>query len=855
MGEVYVARDMRLDRTVAIKVLPSEIANDPERRTRLEREAKAIAALNHPNICTLHDVGESNGLQFLVMERLEGQTLADRLAKGPLKLEDTLVFGIQIADALDRAHSRGIVHRDLKPANVMLTASGAKLLDFGLAKLRPQAGPFVDALTRSAPLTGEGTIVGTLQYMAPEQLEGDETDARADIFALGGILYEMASGRRAFEGNSQASLIASILAADPPPLTKVSALVPAALDRIVKVCLAKEPANRWSSAHDVALQLRAISAETPSNLIEPSRTRSNRREGVAWAIALAALAGVVALVLTRPGATPESARSVVSILASGNTVLTPGEAPVIAPDGRRVAFVASDNRSGRSLLYVRELDRPDATALTGTDGVSQPFWAPDSRRLGFFAEGSLKTVAIAGGAPQTLALAPVPRGGAWNQDDVIIFVPDPPTPMHRVSASGGEVTKLPTAPGNTPNYRFFPSFLPDGRHFVHLAVGLDRSGFSISVASIDSADTRELVRSRAGATYAAGHLFFRRETTLVGQPFDANRLALSGTPVVVGEDVGFNGITYQGLFSVSASGTVAYAGSAAAAQLTWIDRSGRRVGTVGAPGDYNSLCLTPDGRRLVYDLADPATAAVDVWMMELETGASSRLTYDQSVDFYPVCSPTGTEIVLASLRQGPPDLYRQLLDAPGGEKLLLDTPIAKIPSDWSHDGRYILYQAATPTSQRDLWSLELATGNARQIVSTRGDDRSGRLSPDDRWLAYASNETNRFEVFVQPFPPTGAKWQITRDGGHQPQWSRDGRELYYVGPDQRLMAVSVTTTGGTFTPGRHELVAETRFIGWERVAQGSQYAFTPNGQRVLVIDAASAVRPISLVLNWVKGPG
>jgi eukaryotic-like serine/threonine-protein kinase len=856
MGEVYDARDTRLDRSVAIKVLPSDIAKDPERRSRLEREAKAIAALNHPHICTLHDVGDHNGLQFLVMERLEGQTLADRLAKGPLKLQETLAFGIQIADALDRAHSRGIVHRDLKPANIMLTSSGAKLLDFGLAKLRQAATFVADAMTRSGPLTGEGTIVGTLQYMAPEQLEGAETDARTDIFALGAILYEMASGRRAFEGKSQASLIASILGTDPPPLTKVGALVPASLDRLVKVCLAKEPQNRWSSAHDVALQLRSIGdgSETDSKEFEEVRDGSRRlRERVAWTVAIAALAVVVALMLTRPVASPAPDRNVVSILTSENTTLTPGEAPVMSPDGRRVAYVAHD-RAGRSLLYVRELDRSDATALAGTDGVTQPFWAPDSRRLGFFADGALKTIAIDGGAAQRVATASVPRGGSWSRDDVIIFVPDPPTPIQRVSASGGQVTQLPFPSGNVPNFRFFPSFLPDGRHYLYLGVGADRSGFGISVGSLDSTDTRDLVPSRASAAYAAGYLLFRRETALLRQPFDADRLELGGTSAILADKVGFNAITYQGLFSASQTGTLAYASSAAASQLTWIDRSGKRVGTVGAPGDYNSFCITLDGKRLLYDLADPVTGTVDIWMIELATGTSSRLTYDQSVDFYPVCSPTGNEMVFASLRQGVPDLFRLPFDTPGGEKIFLDTPLAKVPSDWSRDGRYLVYMAADPKTRRDLWVLPLDGSEPRRVIASPADDRTGRLSPDSRWLAYASNETERFEVFVQPFPPTGAKWQISQTGGHQPQWSRDGHELFFVTPDRRIMSVRVNTSGSSFVPGQQTLVAETRITGWERNAQGSQYAFTPDGQRFLVIEATDAVRPISLVLNWTKRP-
>jgi serine/threonine protein kinase len=855
MGEVYDARDTRLDRRVAIKVLPQEIAADPERRSRLEREAKAIAALSHPHICTLYDVGSHDNFQFLVMERLEGQTLADRLAHGPLKLQEALPCAIQIADALDRAHSRGIVHRDLKPANIMLTASGAKLLDFGLAKQRPGGAPLVDGMTKSATLTGEGVIVGTLQYMAPEQLEGKEADARTDIFAFGAILYEMASGRKAFEGKSQASLIAAILAADPPPLTQLSPVAPPALDRLVKTCLAKEPHARWSSAHDVRLQLRAI-MEAPDTASAASRTGSRWRAGLGWVVAGVATVGLIALGLflafgrSRP---PEPPLDRLSILAPEDTSLVPGQAPQISPDGRRVVFVAND-RSGRSLLYVRELDRPNASSIADTDGATQPFWAPDSQRVGFFARGALRTVVISGGAPQSIARAAGPRGGSWNQDDIIVFVPNPSEGPHRVAASGGAATPLPID-SVADNPRWFPTFLPDGRHYLYLAIARNRMGASIRVGSIESPENRQLVHSSASATYAEpGFLILQRETTIVAQPFDARRLEVTGPPAPIADNPGFNATSYQGLFSVSRTGALAYAESSATSQLTWFDRAGKRLGTLGQPGDYNTSCFSPDGRRIVYDLADPATGSVDLWSLEISTETISRLTFDPSLDFYSICSPVGDEVIFASLRHGAPDLYRQSLTAPGGERLLLDTPFPKTPTDWSRDGRLVLFQSLSPNTQFDVWALPLSgEGKPYPVVATPADDRSGAFSPDGRWIAYASNESGRFEVYVQPFPPTGTKWQISRAGGIQPGWGQGknaGREFFYVSPDRRIIAVDVNGSGNTFTVGRQRVVAETRITSFGGDTLAMPFAFTPDGQRLLVVNAVENARPISLVLNW-----
>ncbi len=870
MGEVYRAQDTRLDRAVAIKTLHAA-STDPDRRSRFEREAKAIAALSHPNICTLHDIGHHDpspdsgqGVDYLVMELLEGETLAARLARGPLATADVLAFAIQIAAALDNAHRHGIVHRDLKPGNVMLTRSGAarqslpqaKLLDFGLAKLRSEAAPIADAATE-APLTAEGQILGTIPYMAPEQLEGKPIDARTDLFAFGAIVFEMVTGKRAFNGSSQASLIGAILHTSPPPITQVMPGAPPALERLVAVCLSKDPENRWSSAHDVLLQLRSISAvaEADPPIAGP---QGRRRERLAWSAA--AVATVAALTIAAVTLTGRITRNpvaadldVLSVLPPEETTLDRGEAPQISPDGRRVAFVATD-RLGRSGLYVRNRDSTAARPLPDTDGASMPFWSPDSGNLGFFAQGQLKTIAIAGGSPHAIAAAAVPRGGAWSRDDVILFMNVPSLPLNRVPAAGGDAVPVGGATG--PQFRLFPAFLPDGRHYLYLNPRPSASGFVIGVGSLDSTETKELTRSTSSALYAPGYLLFRRDAALVAQPFDARTLQLSGSPVPIVEGAGFNAQTYRGLFSASDNGVIAYQRpTPRSSQLVWFDREGKRLGAAAPPADYNSVCLSGDERRIVYDLADPVTGSIDLWALDVGGDRPSRLTFSSAVDFYPICSPSGQDVVFASLRDGPPNLYRLLTTAPGSEKALLNSPVAKIPTDWSRDGRLLVFMALNEKTSADIEVVPLAGGPPQTVMATAANEHDGRLSPDGRWIAYSSNESGTFDVYVQPFPTTGAKWQVSKGGGQLPQWRRDGSELFYIAPDKKLIGVSVKT-GSDFSVGEARALVETRISSWERL--GGQYAVTADGQRFLVNTASDTPLPITLVLNWtaaLKKPG
>jgi serine/threonine protein kinase len=848
MGQVFRARDTRLNRTVAIKTLRNEIAGDPERRARFEREARTIASLSHPHICTLHDVGDAaadgSPVAFLVMELVDGETLADRLQRGRLSLEELRTYGIQIADALDCAHRQGIVHRDLKPANIMLTKSGVKLLDFGLARLRSaQKSPVVDA-TRTAALTEPYLILGTLQYIAPEQLAGRDVDARADLFSFGAILYEMATGRRAFDGESQAALVAAIMQSEPPPIAATDASAPRGLDRIVSLCLAKNPDERWASAHDVGLLLKEIGRDQGHTV-----TRSRTLLWIPWLAAAAAFVLAASLLLTKAPAPPAPV-DVLSLLPAPDTTLVPGEAPQVSPDGSHIAFVATD-RAGVARLYVHDRGAFAPRLLEGTDEAMLPFWSPGSDAIGFFAGGRLKQVSLAGGAPLTLANTPVPRGGSWSRTGMIIFVPFPAQPPHIVPASGGAAKPVPVEQTSLAG-RLFPNFLPDGRHYIYLDVTRRGETGTLRVGSIDSPDNSPLVQARGTATYVeSGYILFRREQSLVVQSFDADRLEMRGAPITVVERAGFNPLTNQILASASASGVLAFAALAPGEQLVWFDRVGRQLGPASMPGWYNSLCLSPDGKRVVYDAADPTSDNLDLWWAPVPSGPPDRLTFNGSVDFYVVCSAAREDVAFATLRDGRPAIYRLAATAPGSEVSLQSGP-PMLPTDWSRDGRFILYSRFDPKTRWDVWVLPVGGGEPSAVVATAAEERNARLSPDGQWLAYTSDASGVFEVYVQHFPATAAKWQVSRGGGQQPVWSPDGRELFYISPEKQIVGVTVTTSATLFSASSPHVRIDARVGGWERTNQGSPFAITPDGQRFLVSRETDATRPIGVILNWMK---
>jgi eukaryotic-like serine/threonine-protein kinase len=864
MGEVYKARDTRLERTVAVKILPSRLSENPEFRQRFEREAKTISQLSHPHICTLHDVGHQDGVHYLVMEFLEGETLTERLARGPLPVDQVLRYGIEIADALEKAHRQGIVHRDLKPGNVMITKSGVKLVDFGLAKLAaPQSGGVLSSFSvlptqAGENLTAEGTILGTFQYMAPEQLEGHEADARTDIFALGLVLYEIATGRKAFTGKSQASLIAAIIHTQPEAISSVQPMTPPALDRVVKTCLAKDPDDRFQTAHDVKLQLQWI-AEGGSavGLPAPVAARRKSREKLAWALvpvaAIFAAAATLSVLRLRTESPP---RVVSSLLPPEKATFSFDSGPMaLSPDGRRIAFVATS--SGTNLLWVRSLDGSSAQSLAGTEGASFPFWSPDSRFLGFFAGGKLKKVEASGGPPQTLADASFGRGGAWNREGVILFSPSSRDSIYRVSAAGGEASRITNLDLETGEFSHrWPIFLPDGKRFLYLAQAsmTAHKGNAIYVASLDGRERRLLFNGNTNVVYAPpGHLLFQREKTLLARPFDPKNLRFTEEAFPVAENVTLFPNVAVAAFTASHTGLIAYqtGGGGGRTQLTWLDRAGKPVGTIGDPGYLSAPRISHDGRKVAVAIEDSPGNA-DIWIHDLERNTPTRFTFDPDADFSPVWSPDDSRIVFAAARKSPGDVYQKSSVGTGREEPLFASTTFKVPVDWSRDGRLVLLQANDARTRNlwDLWTYSVADRRATPFLQTPFNETTGRFSPDGRWVAYTSDESGREEVYVVPFPGPGGKWQISAAGGRVPIWTRGGRELVYQAPGDEIRAVEVSTDP-TFRAGIPRSLFKTRL----RPPPGRQFDVTPDGERFLVNlrQGDEVSDPITLVQNWAAG--
>ena len=864
MGEVYKARDTRLGRVVAIKVLPPHLAADQDSRDRFEREARAVSQLNHPHICTLHDIGSepaSGGgspITYLVMEHVEGETLEARLAKGPLALDQALKLAIEIADALDKAHTQGVVHRDLKPANVMVTKSGAKLLDFGLAKLQTAQPPITGFSTLptavpSTPLTGQGAILGTLQYMAPEQLEGLEADARTDLFAFGALLYEMVTGRKAFQGKSQPSLISAIMSTDPPAVSAVQAMSSPALDHLIKVCLAKDPAERWRSAHDVREQLAWIAAGG-SQVGLPGPVVARRRSRERMLVSSLVAAGVLLVALAVPAAwyvladepiPPEIRFSV----DSPGRLVAPMQIAV-SPDGRNVVFVERVALSGAAALHVRSLDSTEVREIRGTDGATNPFWSPDSRQVGFFTGGQLKRVPIDGGNPLTIA----PTGGnqgSWSRDGTILFSSND-AELQTVSAEGGDVR---TVHVDTEGAHIWPLFLPDGRHFLYAAPLARQPG--VYAASLDAPAARLIVPTVTNVAYVeSGLLLFVRQQGLFAQAFDDRTLEVSGDPVRVADDI-LSNANGRAAFGVSQNGVLIYrAGgtNAPVRQLAWYDREGKPLQELGNADTYQlNFDLSVDGTQLAMSKADAASGASDLYLMDLARNAvTRRYTFDplNSISGRDVVwSPDGSQLAYSRQPQGRStgiDIVAKASSNLGEEQTLVELTGNDFIEDWSRDGQYLAFMHMESEPPSDVWILPLA-GDRKPFPVDESEFAKDEphFSPDSKWLAYNTNESGTHQIHVVSIP-LKERIVVTTGGGVQPRWRSDGEELFYLGLDGALMAVDMSMPR---SPGTPKKLLDT---GIDVLPNIDQYAVHPDGKRFLLLKSVSEEtgNPITVVVNW-----
>jgi serine/threonine protein kinase len=886
MGEVYRARDTRLGRDVAIKVLLAHLSSDPDLRQRMEREAKAISSLNHPHICTLHDVGSQGGIDFLVMEHLEGETLADRLQRGALPLEEALTIARETAEALDKAHGRGIVHRDLKPANIMLTKNGPKLMDFGLAKPSPGvssgsvASPLtpstptmsVAALTASAsPLTQKGTVVGTFQYMAPEVLQGAEADARSDIFSFGCVLYEMLTGRRAFEGKSQFSVLGAILDREPERISTVLSDSPPRLDETVGLCLAKTPDHRYGCMHDVQIQLDAL-AEGPkvASLQAPPSKAASPNSRLAWLVAgiaaLLAISVATAYILRAPKSVQVIRSSILPPADTSFVTMLPASGPpVLSPDGALVAFTARDEKS-KVLLYVRSLTSLTAQPLPGTEDAIYPFWSPDSRQIGFFAAGKLKKINANGGPPQEICDSVSGRGGTWSKDGVVVFTPSSNQNLFSVPAAGGTpepASKLDLAKGE--NSHRWPWFLPDGKHFLYWS-RTSRAGESpvLYIGELGSLQARLLAKSETMAQYASGHLLFLRGQTLMAQPFNSRRMELSGEPEPVAEHIAVNGASIRAMFSASETGTLVYQSGEASAgwDLVWRGRDGKQMETVAQASRYIGPSLSPDGTRLVVTIFVGNQGIADNWVFDLARATRTRLTFTSGIATNAnlggvTWTPDSKTIFYTAASQGVFRIYAKAADGSGSERLILDSADASAyPNSVSPDGRYLVYMKRLNQDQtgNHIWALplfasgRLGDGKPFPIVQGAFDERAPEVSPDGKWMAYQSSESGRPEIYITAFPTGGAKWQVSSNGGTTPKWRRDGKELFFLDPQDNIVAVDVNTSGNAVKLGTPHILF--RAVGIQR--DFGPYDVTADGKKFLINNGnlKQGTEPVTLVQNW-----
>ena len=832
MGEVYKARDTRLDRSVAVKVLPEHIAKREDLRVRFEREARSVASLNHPNICTLFDIGNQDGTNYMVMELMEGETLAARIEKGPIPLEQALVLASQIADALDRAHRAGVTHRDVKPANIMLTRDGVKVLDFGLAKSTAAIGP--NDATLVASLTTEGTIIGTPQYMAPEQFEGKEADARADIWAFGAVLYEIVTGQKAFQGKSYGSLVGSILSAEPAPMA-VTPFTPVWLERLVRRCLNKDPERRYQSMRDIVLDLDSPPQDASATAAKPNR----------WPWALTAACALLAIAvaifpLRKNGESPLPAKFDVNPPPESRFAQTGNiGGSAISPDGRTLAYVATDAK-GVTLLYLRPLNSLQAHAIPGTEEAGRPFWSPDSKSLAFVASGKLKRIYVFGGVPITLCDAPGARGGTWNEDGVILFA-DRGAGLLRIAASGAgasaPVTRINQTAGELNHY--YPNFLPGGKEFLYLVRHTDAARRGIYWGSLDGKPPVQILQSEYNGIYdtTSGRLLYiQGDGVLTARKLELNPPRLSGDPVIVAQGVGGASTNGYAEFSISGNGTLFHGQGTLSGKhrFEWWDRTGKRIESVGQAVEvsFTDYSISPEGSRVAVRAG---RTSGDIWVMPFASGIATRLTFTGGT--YPRWSPEGKHVYYTYGGS----IYKRAADGSGAEELLAKGGDL---SSVSPDGKHLLY------GFNDIFMLPLeGEKKPAPYLQTKFNEDWAVFSPDGRWVAYQSNESGRNEVYIQGFPERRGKWQVSAEGGFSSQWRVDGKELYWIGNDRRsVMAAPMELQAGGVKAGRPELLFRAPSLG----------VLSRDGKRFLVQvpeGGEQANLPMVVVQHWAAGLG
>ncbi len=876
MGVVYRARDERLRRDVAIKVLPASFANDADRLLRFRQEAQATSALNHPNILTVHDIGTHEGAPFIVAELLEGAELRAQLESGALPLRRALEYAQQITTGLAAAHEKGIVHRDLKPENLFVTKDGrVKILDFGLAKLRPPQSGAVDTdAPTQRKITDPGTVMGTVGYMSPEQVRGQETDHRSDIFAFGVILYEMLSGQRAFRGASAIEVMNAILKEEPPELGETNTKISPQIEKLVRRCMEKQPERRFQTAYDLGFALEALSTPSNSRLetpaVETSSATPLRSGREKWwmgatAVLLLGMLGVIWAYFTRQP-TPDARVTKLFLLPPEKSSF---EQIAVSPDGRHLAFTAATG--GKVQLWVRALDSTEAKALAGTQGATFPFWSPDSRFIGFFADGRLKKIEFTGGPVQTLyEVLGALFGGAWSRAGTILFV-HPRVELWRISATGGEVTQVTTLDRSRQETGHnHPTFLPDGHHFLYNILSGQKETRGVYLGSLDGTLKRRLLDEVTPVKYmaavpgepgergsGAGWLVFRRDGALLARPFDTNLLDFTGEPFTLSDKVGSNVLsTNYPTFSVSDNGVLVFDPSLTQQrrQYRWMDRRGQPIKSLDvAAGGYQHW-LSPDEKRFIAEGLVPQPGPPDLWLCDVSGGNPVRFTFHPEADFNPVWSPDGSRIVWASIRDGLANLYQKAASGAGEDTLLWKSDNTKVPTDWSRDGRFIIYHDFDPKTKRDVWVLPVTgSGEAKpfRALGTEANEMVGTLSPDGRWLAYASDASGRYEVYVQSFPGGVGMRQVSNGGGIGPRWRRDGRELFYYAADGKLMAAPVRS-GESLEAGAAVPLFDFR-AGTAQLV--TPYAVTGDGQRFLInaVVETEPNAPLTVWVNWAAG--